>query len=102
MCLEQQLNVGWMHRLIALWTGNVGARLCDLDGQIALEADAAGSVLAGEHLKHVVGLIVLHVAQLAFLRVIGGLLRCGRRCFVAALRRCRLLHEHERDAIDMA
>lgn len=101
MCLEQQLNVRRVHRLGALRARNVGARLGDLDGKVALEADPAGSVLTCKHSEHVVGLIVLHVAELALLRVVGGLLRADRWSFVAALWRCRLLHEHEGNAIDV-
>lgn len=90
-----------MHRFSALWARDVCARLGNLDGQIALEADPAGGVLARQHCEHVVGLIVLHVAELAFLRVVGRLLSTDRWSFVAALRRCRLLHKHERNAIDV-
>lgn len=56
-----------MHRLGAVWTGDVSARFRDLNSQIALEADAAGAVLARQQTEHVVGVVVLHVAQLAFL-----------------------------------
>lgn len=102
MCLEQELDVGRVHRLGAVRAGDVGPRLGDLDGEIAFEADAAGSVLTCQHREHVVGVVVLHVAELTLLRVFRGLLAAGGRSLVAALWRRRLLHEDKRNAIDVA
>lgn len=102
MCLEQELDVGRVHRLGAVRAGDVGPRLRDLDGEIAFEADAAGSVLTSQHREHVVGVVVLHVAELTLLRVLRGLLAAGWRSLVAALWRRRLFHEDKRNAIDMA
>lgn len=102
MCLEQRLDVRGVHGLRAVGTGDVGARLGDLDGEITLEADAAGSVLARQQTEHVVGVVVFHVAELALLRVLHRLLGADGRRLVAALRRRRFLHEHEGNAIDVA
>lgn len=101
MCLEQRLDVAWVHGVSALWTSNVRSRLGDFDREIALEANAAGGVLARRQRVHVISLIVFHVAQLALLWVLSGLLCSDRWGFVAALRRGRLLHKHEGDPIDM-
>ena len=102
MCLEQCLNVWRMHRLRAVGTGDVGARLSDLNGEITLEADAAGGVLARQQTIQIVGMIIFHIAKLAFLWILGRLLCADWRCLVAALGRCRLLHEHKWNAIDVA
>lgn len=101
MCLEQELDVGRVHRLGAVGARDVGPRLSDLNREIAFEADAAGSVLTCEHREHVVGVVVLHVAELTLLRVFRGLLAAGGRSLVAALWRRRLLHEDKRNAIDV-
>lgn len=70
MCLEQDLDVGRVHRLGAMRARNVSPRLGDLDCEIALEADAAGSVSTRQHREHIVGVVVLHVAELTLLRVV--------------------------------
>lgn len=93
MCLEQELDVGRVHRLGAMRARNVSPRLGDLDGEIAFEADAAGSVLTCQHREHVVRVVVLHVAELTLLRVVCGLLAAGWRGLVAALWRRRFFHE---------
>lgn len=67
MCLEQSLNVRWVHRFRAVRTSDVSARLGDLYGEIAFEADAAGSVLARQQTIHIVCMIIFHIAQLTFL-----------------------------------
>lgn len=67
MCFEQNLDVGWVHWLGAMGTRDIRTRLCDLDRQVALEANSAGSVLARQQRVHVICLVVLHVAELALL-----------------------------------